>query len=428
MSKKWKKSMIPMAAAGLLLLSVTAVWANPVDITLSESVALALKNNPSIKIANADKEKAKWSITEAEGAKLPSLSLGSSYSESGGAQGNAGNGSWANSVRLNWQLYSGGRTESQISQAELGLKIADLGTEKTKQQVQLDTTTAYYNVLQARNSVQVSRDTVANLRQHLVNVQAKYQAGAVAKSDLLRSEVELANAEQNLTKAQNALDLAVVSLNNLMGLQQDTELALQDALSETADSRTLEECIESALAKRPEIKQVDANIAIAEESMDIARSSRLPSVNLSGSSSWNDSLVPESSKNHWSANLSASWNLFDGGVTKAKVQAADTGVQKAKEQARQTSDNVQTEVRQAYLSMQEAAKRIETTKSAVAKGEEDLTISQAKYNAGMGTNIEVIDAQLALTQAKNNFTQALYDYNVGKAKLDKAIGVEVGTK
>jgi TolC family type I secretion outer membrane protein len=427
MSKNWKKSMAPLAAASLFLLNTAVAWAAPVDVTLADSIAAALQNNPSIKIADADKEKAKWNISEAKGAKLPGLSLGSSFTESGGGPGSSSTSdSWANSVRLNWQLYSGGRVENQISQSELGLKIADLGTDKAKQQLRLDTTVAYYTVLQARNSVQVNQETVASLRQHLANVQAKYQVGTVAKSDVLRSEVELANAEQNLTKVQNSLDLAVVGLNNLMGFAQDTELALKDELLETADTRTLEECIREALADRPEIKQAEAGITVAQKGIDIARSNNRPSVNLSGSNGWNDSLVPDNGDSHWSASLSASWNLFDGGVTKARVNAADAALQKSNEQARQIRDSVQTEVRQAYLSVQEAAKRIETTKTAVVKAEEDLNISQVKYYAGAGTNIEVIDAQLALTQAKTNYTQALYDYNVGKAKLDRAVSKEIG--
>lgn len=424
MLKKGKKS-IPLAVAGLLFWNVAAVWAAPVDLTLSDSLAAALQNNPTVKMAAADQEKAQWGIKEAEGAKLPSLSLGSSYTDSSGAGAGTGGGndSWSNSLRLNWQLYSAGRTESQISQAKQGLTVAEAGMEKTKQQLHLDTTVAYYNVLQARNSVRVNQETVDSLRQHLANVQAKYDAGVVAKSDVLRSDVELANAAQNLTKAQNAYDGAVVSLNNLMGYAQDTELALKDELSEITDSRTLEECLQQALKQRPEIQQAEANIAIAREGKDIARSGNLPSVNLSGTNSWNDSFLPDDD-NHWSVGLSASWNIFDGNITRAKVRSADATWDKAGEQARQTRDNVETEVRQTYLSVQEAYKRIDTTKTAVAKAEEDVNISQVKYNAGAGTNIEVMDAQLALTQAKINYIQALYDFNVSKAKLDKAAGTQ----
>lgn len=425
MSRKWQKSMIPLLTAGLFLLNSAVIWAAPVEMRLADSITAALQNNPSIKMAAADKDKAKWNVTEAEGARMPSLSLGSSYTENGGGQGGAGNDSWANSVRLNWQLYSGGRVEGQIDQAELALKIADFGMDKVKQQMRLDTTIAYYNVLQARNSVKVSQETVASLHQHLTNVQAKFEVGAVAKSDVLRSEVELANAEQNLTKTQNSQALAVVDLNNLMGFAQDTELLLKDELSEAGENTTLEECIQLALANRPEIKQASANVAIAEESRDIAKSSRLPSVNLSGSNSWNDSLVPANGDGRWSVGLSANWNIFDGNITNAKIRAADAALQKSDEQARQSRDSVEMEVRQAYLSMKEAAQRIETTKVAAVKAEEDLNIAMVKYNAGAGTNIEVMDAQLALTQAKTNYTQALYDYNVGKAKLDRAIGTAI---
>jgi outer membrane protein len=109
----------------------------------------------------------------------------------------------------------------------------------------------------------------------------------------------------------------------------------------------------------------------------------------------------------------------------SKIKQADLSVEKAKEQAKQTSNNVELEVRQVYLSMQEAEKRLDTTQKAIAKAEEDLYIAQEKYNAGVGTSLDVIDARLSFTQAKTNYVQALYDYNTNKVKLNKAVGAEV---
>jgi outer membrane protein TolC len=117
--------------------------------------------------------------------------------------------------------------------------------------------------------------------------------------------------------------------------------------------------------------------------------------------------------------------LFDTNLTLSKVKQAETEVAQATEKFRQTKDSVSLEVRQAYLSMKEAEKRIETSQVAVAKADEDFKIAQVRYSAGVGTNLDVIDAQLALAQAKTNYIQALYDYNTSKAKLDKAMGVTV---
>lgn len=118
----------------------------------------------------------------------------------------------------------------------------------------------------------------------------------------------------------------------------------------------------------------------------------------------------------------ANWNIFDSGVTGAKVKQAESSLNKAREQAVETGNSVELEVRQADLSMKEAEKRIGATQVAVDKAKEDLKIAQTKYYAGAGTNLDVIDAQLALVQAGTNYTEALYDYNTNQAKLQKAIG------
>lgn len=411
------KNKAAMITAGLIILQHTISFAAPVELSLEQSIEYALQNNPSVKIANADKERSAWGVSEAKAGKMPSISLGSSYNY----QGNSGQDSLNNSLRMNWQLYSGGRTEAQIDQAKINVSAADLNVEKAKQQLTLDTTTAYYSVLQSKNMLSVNEETVDNLKAHLNIVQAKYEAGVVAKSDLLRAEVEVSNAEQNLIKAQNQRDLAVTSLLNTMNMDANTELQLDGDLQYKADPRTLDESIAMARHNRPEVALAKTSIDSASKGIKIAESSNLPSISMSASTGWNDSALP-SSDNNWSVGVSASWNVFDGGVTKAKVNQAESSMDKAQLQAEQVGDSVEQEVRQSYLGMKEAEKRLQTTEVAANKAKEDLYIAQESYKAGVGTNLDVFDAQLALTQAKTNHVQALYDYNINKAKLDKAIG------
>ena len=417
---KAKQAGIPLTAVVLLLLQTTALAAQ-MNLSLQDSVRLALQNNPAIKIAVADQEKSAWGINEAQAGKLPTLSLGSSYNLK--QAGSASNGNdLNNSLRLGWQLYSGGRVEGQIDQAKQNAAIASLGIDKAKAQVKLDAMTAYFTVLQTGNLVEVNRQTVANLDEHLNSIQAKYDAGVVAKADVLRSEVELANARQNLIKAENNYDLAKNSLLNTMMLDASADLALTETLQYAPYEKTLDDCLVLAEKNRPDFAQADATVTMAATGIDLAKSGRLPSVSLSASNGWSEGVLPAS--DNWSVGVSASWNLFDAGVTGAKVKQADTSLTKAQEQARQTKTGGLLEVRQNYLSMAEAQKRLDTNAVAVSKAEEDLYIAKEKYNAGVGTNLDVIDAQLALTQAKTNRIQSLYDYNVNAAKLDKAIGVK----
>jgi outer membrane protein len=421
--KRQRKSAAALLAAGMLLFNMAIALAAPVELSLEDSITAALSTSSTIKMADADKEKAAWGIKEAETGKMPSVSLGSSYNLSQNSSSQPGGDDFNNSLRVNWQLYSGGRIAGQIDQAEQNARSAGVGITKAKQQVKLDTATAYFNVLQAQSMVAVQEETVQSLQEHLRIVQANYGAGVVAKSDVLRSEVELANAEQNLLKNQNNYDVALASLKNAISAAPDAELILKDKLKYEKHETSLAESIEFAKLHRPDIIQADISVNSAEAGVKVAESGKRPSVSLGGSTGWGDSLLP--SDNDWSWSVSANWNVFDAGAVNSKIKQADLSVEKAKEQAKQTRNSVELEVRQVYLSMREAEKRLDTTQKAIAKAEEDLYIAQEKYNAGVGTSIDVIDARLSLTQAKTNYVQALYDYNTNKVKLNKAVGAEV---
>jgi TolC family type I secretion outer membrane protein len=415
-----KRIGLSLFSAGLLILNTGLGYAAPA-LSLEDSIELALQNSQAIKMAAAESSKAKWGINETKSAFLPSAALSTSGTHSSSPAGGDAVNSFNSAVRLNWQLYSGGRNDGLMDQAKLNADSADLSLDKTKQQTVLDATTAYFGVLQAKNMEKVNHETVDSLTAHLNNVQAQYGVGVVAKSDVLRSEVELANAKQNLTKAQNTYNVAVAALNNIIGEPLDTENEYSDDFNHDSYDVSLEDCIESALTNRPEIAQAKNNIDIAEAGVRVAKSGDLPTVNLSGTTGVNGNSFPGNNDN-WSVGLSASWNIFDAGLTNAKIKEAKTSADKALAAKKQTSDAIELEVRQAYLGMKEAQQRIETAQVAVDKASEDMSIAQTKYQAGVGTNLDVIDAQLALTQAKTNYTQALYDYSVGKAKLDKAVG------
>ena len=187
----------------------------------------------------------------------------------------------------------------------------------------------------------------------------------------------------------------------------------------------MENCINFALANRPELFQAEAGIEAAKAAVKVAKSGYMPQVAASASNDWSSTSWPGDDNQNWGVGVSVSMNVFDSGVTAAKVNASEASLYKAEETYRQTKDSVQLDVRNNYLSLREAEKRIATSKVAVDSAEEDYRISQLRYQAGVGTNIDVMDAQVALTQAKNNYVQALYDYNTSSAALAKAMGVPV---
>ena len=429
---KYKKSRQVLVTAIVLgLMSAQTAFAATMEINLDKAIEMALKTNPTVKISEADSSVAKAQKDEAKASQWLSIDYthktarGGYYDPDPSTSQYAPRNSHTNGFTASIPLYTGGKLSGTIEQAVQNYKSSEYGVDESYQAVKLSATNGYYGVLQAIDTVKLSKDSVERLSAHLQNVQAQYDVGVVAKVDVLRSQVELANAEQTLIKAQNAYDLAVADLNNIIGLPHGTDLKVTESLQYNKYDNPMENCINFALANRPELFQAEAGIESAKAAVKVAKSGYMPQVAASASNDWSSTSWPGDDNQNWGVGVSLSLNVFDSGVTAAKVNASEASLYKAEETYRQTKDSVQLDVRNNYLSLREAEKRIATSKVAVDSAEEDYRISQLRYQAGVGTNIDVMDAQVALTQAKNNYVQALYDYNTSGAALAKAMGVPV---
>jgi len=416
---------------GLIIFMATnqSVFAAPVTLSLDDSIDLALKNNYDIKYAKSAREKSYWALEQTQKNKkvsidythtderyniAPSSSAGYTYTND-----------FDNRVTLSLPIYSGGKLESQIDQAKLDLKVADLDIDVAKQQLKGNVVTDYFTVLEYRNEVEVDQKTVDNYLDHLNVVNAKYEFGIVAKTDVLSSQVDLAKAQDTLIKAQNNHNNAVATLNNAIGLSHGTELQLKDNFKYEKYSLTLEQCLAYAEVHRPEIAQYEAKVASAHYDEKIARSRYLPKVDLTAEEDWNDSRIPGLNNNNWMLKLTTSLNVFDSGLTNSKVKQAQHSVDMVGDKAAKQRDSILLDVRQYYLSMYEAEKRIDTNQVSVNQAQENLTIQKVRYDVGVGTNIDLLDAVLSLNSAQKDYIQALYDYNTNKAKLEQAMGSPV---
>ncbi len=433
-----KRILLSAAILGTLSLH-TAYAATPdtVSLDLGKAVRMALENNSSVKISAAELEAAKADLDAAKGARWGSIDF-NHYSgrteRYNVVTGNAIQGyrshdvasnNHTNTVSISVPIYTGGRLEGAIDQAKENLNYYQYGMSSSYQTTRYNAEKGYYDVLQAANTVNLGKETVDRLDDHLKNTQAQFNVGVVAKVDVLRSQVELANAQQSLTQAQNSYDVAVSSLNNVLGLPTYTKLNLSQGLEYKPNDYDLDNCVTYAMANRPEIHQAEAAVGMAKAAQKIANSGNLPSLSLGASNEWAEDNFPGKEKNNWTVGVSLNQNIWDYGVTAAKVRAAKADVVKSQESYRKITDDVRLAVRTSYLSMREAEKRIKTTEVAVSQAEEDYRIAQLRYRAGVGTNTDVIDASVALTDAKNNYIQALYDYNTSLALLEQSMGVPV---
>ena len=414
------------AAVGLFTGTVSA---ETMHVDLRRSVQMALENNRTIKQALTDVDAAHASLAQANRSMGPTLTWQTSANRVGGEayEGTGVKYNYGNTGTIALPVYNAA-LNAQRRAARYGLNAADFALEQTKQSIRLTATMDYFNILQARNLVKVREETVATLTTHLADVNAQFRVGTVARADVLASEVELANAQQNLTTAKNTYEVAVATLNNVIGVPTDTMLTINDELRYTGYDLSLDDCTDYGLIYRADGAAAVYAVKQAQAGVRTAQAGYHPTVNaaatrsIAGERPFKDD---HKSSNTWAVGVSASWNIFDSGVTAAQVTAAKAKLRKAEESLAETDEKIRLDVRTAYLNLRAAEQNIKTTEKAVKQAEEDYNIARVRYNAGVGTNLEVMRASDNLTTARMNYSTALYSYNTGKASLDNAMGVPV---
>lgn len=401
-----------------------------IQIDLKGAVATAIQNNRDIRISEYSLKEAEAAVSEAAAAKNPTLGYNWGYSRSsaerqvGTTVKNVITEGYSNGVSANWVLWTGGRVEGLIDAARYQRDAAEQAVYLSEADTKLSATTAYYQYLEAINLEDVSKESVDNLTGHLTNVQQQYNAGIVAKLDVLSSNVSLANAKQSYISAKNARELAEANLNNIMRLPMATKLTPADThFPEPEFTVTMDQALAMADASRWEIAQAEAALGAAKEQLRVAKSGYMPSLSVGGGYNWQDEDFPGFDHEGWSVTGGLSWSLWDGGATDAKIVSANAAVKSAEETLAQARESVALEVRQDYLNILSAKEKIRATEAAVAEAEEAYKIATVRYKSGVGINLDVLDAQLNLNSARTNYITALYDYNTGLATLEKAIGI-----
>lgn len=436
---KLTKRFLLLSAALTMSLSQSAFAGETVALNLDDAMLRAFQTNPTVSIAQYELDSARASYNAARQSRGISISA-SHTTQRGGYDDNIvkktdATGAWtgeywkgignshSNGLTASLPIFTGGKLSGTIKQAKANYQYNEVGVQRTYNEMRSTVTDGYFTMLQADNMQKLSAESVARLEDHLKNVQAQYDVGVVAKVDVLRSQVELANAKQTLIQAENSYQVAEANMNKIVGLPMDTNLKLDNLLVYNAYDKNMDDCLAYAAEHRPELMQAQYNVDAAKGALMVARSGHMPQVAASASQSWSDTNWPGDEKGNWGVGVNVSMNVFDTGVTLSKIHGAEADLKKAEETYRNTVDSVNLDVRSNYLGLREAEKRISTTKLAVEQADEDYRIAQLRYMSGVGTNTDVLDAQVALTKAKTNYTQALYDYNTSKTALETSIGV-----
>lgn len=331
---------------------------------------------------------------------------------------------WQAALKLSQILYSGGTLQSGLSAARLEVDAYRAEERRTVQTVFNGVSRAYFSLQQARAALEVAEEAVNLAEEHRKDADSLYRNGLVAKNELLRAQVSLSDAELNRIRATNAVEVARKALERAIGLALGAEWSLPAPQMELP-SFTLPAVAEAeseALVERAELKALAAARAAAEMTARAAAGQARPQLVLEAQASdVGDSFYPNQ-HDSWQVTLAAQWRLYDSGEIKADVDRA-RGV--AKEVLARTEDmerQVLLEVATARLDLDSALQRYRVAVDQVALAEEDHRMALRRYKAQVGTNLDVLDAQVALTNARTQLVQAVYDAFKADADLVFAIG------
>lgn len=393
------------------------------DLSLQDAINLALAQNTSLRITQKGEDTARAQLQQEKidnGLKITgteSLDTTLKRSSSTDSKNEIG-------VTASYPLYTSGKAEANIDSGVLGLKAAELSTERSRESLKLDVIKAYYDALEARRTVDVRQETVDKYQDHYTNVSQLYAAGSKARIDVIRSSVELSNAAQDLIKAQNSYEVDLATLRNYLNIDRSEPLNLTSDFSYDQFNIDMDSCIDYAYRNRKDLMIDLYKYQQAENEVKAAKADFGPSVMLSAGPSWSHSFKPAtSSDSDITAGATLSWNFWDNGLTRAKVQEAETSRDVAKLTLTKDQEDIDLSLRQAYYNMREAEKRLNSTGDAVKQAEEDYFIAREKYRAGEGLMLDIIDAQEALSTARLNYISAEYDYARYKATVENAMGI-----
>ncbi len=420
-----------------VLLSLTAAMGQETQqFDLKLVVKTALENHPSLKGSQAQIAGALAQLRQAKAGYMPRVDLTASYTQlhrdpsfTIAGMGTMVFGEKSN-PQLSWivklPIFTGGKLEALVKQADAGTKASIFAFERQKQKVALDAIVAYFNVLKAHGFVKVMEDKLKALQSQRDDIAKMIEQGIATRVDLLRAETAVAAAQEELTKAKNGEALALAALANAMGLPPETtlQIASEASISDAIlpDSPTdLKSAIEEALRQRPELKILEAQLAAAREGIRVAKSEQRPQIGLMLQyDAERQTIMPDMGR--WLAGVMLTMNLFDGGSTKAAIDKARSDVERLEAAVAELRNGIALEVTNAFLTVESAKERVKVAEKAVETAQEGIRLVRLGYQNGVNTITDFLTAQSELTQAQVALVIALSDLRIAEAQLWFALG------
>ena len=332
-------------------------------------------------------------------------------------------------VSVEQPLFTGWSITTNHQLAKLGFDIAKVQEIQAKHDLIRNVKIGYFELLKTEKFLGVAIQTEKQVGEHYKVAQSFFEVGIIPKNDLLQSEVQLAQAKQNLIQADNGVSIAKSIFNTILRRDVNEPVEVVDILTYTPSTEVLDDCMQKAFLNRPELKEMALKVEEARKQITLAKSPFYPTLslqlyyakqgdtpNVNGTK-----FQPEES---WNIFTSRNWTLWEWGKTYYSVNASKISLIQAEDAQVQVRDAVSLEVKNAFLKLQESEKNIKVTMTAIDSAEENFRLNEARYKEQVATTTDVMDAQTLLTQAQINYYNGLSDYNIARAQLERAIGVE----
>jgi len=412
-------------------------------LSLMSALNTALQQNPTILKAQNDLEASYGVVVQTRAVALPQVVASGQYKdtdrnaiESFPNAPSSPDQNWNAGVQIVQSIYQGGKLMAAVRAAKVTKQQALAQYQATLTDTLLSVRLAYYDILLAAEQITVNEASVNLLQKELDDQQRRYDAGTVPNFNVLRAKVSLANARPPLIQAQNNYRIAKNNLSNLLGynlprdIWDNIPLKLTDTLDATPYQINLPDALQQALNKRPELAALRKTEELQRLNITVASSGYKPNLSVFAGYNWfNAQFTPPVTIDHdingWNAGAQISWDIFDGMLTHGKVVQAKALYSKSITAVDEEMRDIELEVRTVYSDFLEAQEVLESQKTVQDEAEESLREANARAEAGTGTQLDVLDAENSLTQARSTQVQALHDYDAARARFERAIGADM---
>ncbi|MEG4572581.1 TolC family protein [Microcoleus sp. N3A4] len=426
------------------------------SITLQQAIDLARRNSQTLQIAELQVQQSRSALREQQAALYPDLNFQMDASRSVSAGGelgiranqrrlntlanrtgqpaeqagtNFGNNSLNSTLQLSYNIDLFGGRNATIRAAEEQLRLRELDVERQAEQLRFDTAEAYYTLQNADGQVAIRQASVRNAQQSLRDAEALERAGVGTRFAVLQAQANLANEVQQLSVARRDQRVAQRRLAEILNISQSANLTAADPVEQAGSWRlSLEESIVQAFKNRPELEQQLVQRDISKQQRRSILAARLPQLSVGGS--YNvlgqdpDNPDPYAARgwaDGYSIRASLTWSIFDGGAANARAKQREADITIAESRFDQLRNQVRREVEQAYFGLESSFENIETSEAGVLQSREALRLARLRFQAGVGTQTDVIQAETDLTRAERNRLSAIVTYNLGLSSLQRAV-------